>query len=283
MYQFEITPEIREVLNEIDAAKGKIDSYKPVNESVWSAIQQKLQYEWTYDSTAIEGLSLTKGETIFFLREGLTVQGKPLKDFLDLRNHQEAVELLYETVKDERPVSGGLIKEMNVFLLRGVDYTIAIDGNGQKIKKPATPGEYKTMPNHVLQSDGTIHYYVDPVNVRSEMERLVKWINENINKEHPLVTSAVAHFNMVRIHPFDDGNGRGARLLMNLILLKKRYPPAIVRNEKRMEYIDALRNADNGDITTFVLFIGNSLKETQKLILNELGLSDRKPDKGRRQ
>jgi Fic family protein len=129
---------------------------------------------------------------------------------------------------------------------------------------------YKRLPNHVLQADGTIHHYTEPRQVPDEMEKLCQWINDNLAKQHPFITSAIAHYNLVRIHPFDDGNGRGARILMNLILIKKGYPPAIIRNEQRRHYLNALHEADKGQIEAFLRFIADSLIKTQKTILADI-------------
>jgi Fic family protein len=250
--------------------KEEIDKNKPIEESLWKTIQEKLSISWTYNSNAIEGSTLTQGETTFFLKNGLTVEGKPFKDFMDAKNHNEAIEFLYDVVKENRQISEGLIKEFNSLLLSGVKSTPAVDEAGNKVDKPATPGEYKKNPNHVLQADGTIHKYIDPLQVQPEMDRLCAWINENENKLNPIVVSSIAHYNMVRIHPFDDGNGRGARILMNLILIKKGYPPTIIQNEHRRKYIEALSEGDKGNLNQFVEFVASSCIDTQKMILDDL-------------
>jgi len=262
--------ELELLIQEINNLQVGIDEKKPLRPERWETVAEKLKMEWTYDSNAIEGSTLTLGETIFFLREGLTVEGKPLKDFLDARNHIDAIDFLYDVISDERPITEGLIKEINALLLKGVEYTDAVDPTGEKIKKKATPGHYKKTPNTVIQLDGTIHEYTDPLYVTTEMEKLISWINENIDKEHGLITGAVAHYNMVRIHPFDDGNGRGGRLLMNLIFIKKRLPSAVIRNERRRLYLDTLAKADKGDLEPFVRFVGESLISTQKVIVEAL-------------
>ena len=266
----ETLSEISELLVLIDDLKIQIDNKKPLQKERWIAIQEKLRVDWTYDSNAIEGSVLTRGETLFFLKEGLTVEGKPFKDFLDARNHAEAIDWLYEIIKDNRSITQGLIKEINALLLSGVKYTPAINETGQKVKKPANPGKYKILPNHVLKTDGTIHYYTDPIQIPDEMELLCRWINENIEKRHPLIVGSIAHYNMVRIHPFDDGNGRGARILMNLILIKKGYPIAIIKNENRRKYLSTLNQADKGDINSFFMLVANSLIDTENIIFNEL-------------
>jgi len=244
-YTFQKNLNLKEQLNQIDELQSQIEAQKPLQPELWATIQQKLRVDWTYDSNAIEGSTLTRAETLFFLQEGLTVEGKPFKDFLDARNHAEAIDFLYQVIRDERPITQGLIKEINALLLSGVNYTDAVSETGEKVKKPATPGQYKRLPNHVLQADGTIHHYTEPLQVVDEMERLCQWIQDQLATQHPLITAAAAHYNMVRIHPFDDGNGRGARILMNLILIKKAYPPAIM--EEQRQYFATLSQADKGD------------------------------------
>jgi Fic family protein len=269
-YTVKETEELESLTQEINNLQVRIDEKKSLRPERRETVMEKLKMEWTYDSNAIEGSTLTLGETIFFLREGLTVEGKPLKDFLDARNHIDAIDFLYDVISDERPITEGLIKEINALLLKGIEHTDAVDLTGKKTKKKATPGHYKKTPNTVIQLDGTIHEYTAPLHVTTEMEKLISWINENIDKKHGLITGAVAHYNLVRIHPFDDGNGRGARLLMNLIFMKKRLPPAVIRNERRRLYLDTLTKADKGDLEPFVRFVGESLVSTQKVIVENL-------------
>jgi len=269
-YNVEETSSLTQLIDEINAIQAKINSQKPLQEALWTTIQEKLRIEWTYDSNALEGSTLTKGETYFFLREGLTVEGKTLKDFLDARSHAEAIDYLYQIIKDERPMTPGLMKEFNKLLLSGITHTEAIDEMGQKVQKPATPGEYKRLPNHVLQADGTIHRYTEPLHVAAEMEELFKWIQESSTHKHPVIISTVAHYNLARIHPFDDGNGRGARILMNLIFIKNHYAPAIIRNEQRRAYLETLGLADKGNLGPFTELVARSLLNTQQIILQDL-------------
>jgi len=269
-YNITLTDELKQLLQTIDDLKLQIDINRSLHKERFAAIQEKLRIDWTYETNAIEGSSLTKGETLFFLQEGLTVEGKPFNDFLDARNHAEAIDWLYDIINDNRPVTEGLIKEINALLLSGVHYTEAINEAGRKVKKPLTPGQYKSLPNHVLQPDGAIFFYTEPIHVPDEMQTLCQWINRNIEIHHPIITASIAHYNMVRIHPFDDGNGRGARILMNLILIKKGYPPAIIKMEKLRSYLTALSQADKGDISQFVMLAADSLINTQRLILEEL-------------
>lgn len=269
---YEIKPDssLEKMLDISDQLKNDIDVKRPIEGDLWKTIEEKLLVEWTYNSNAIEGSTLTLGETMFFLKNGLTVEGKPFKDFVDAKNHAEAIEFLYDVVKNKREISTSLIKEFNAFLLSGIKSTPAIDKNGNKTEKKTTPGEYKLLPNHVLQSDGKIHKYVEPIHVASEMEYLCNWIIENIDKLHPVIVASIVHYNMVRIHPFDDGNGRGARILMNLILVEKGFPPTIIKNENRRKYIEALSEADKGNLNKFAEFVAEACIDTQQTVLEYL-------------
>ena len=111
------------------------------------------------------------------MQEGLTVEGKPFKDFLDARNHAEAIDLLFDVVAQKRAISEGLIKEFNALLLAGMQSTPALNSQGQRVQKPATPGQYKSQPNHVLQQDGSIHHHIEPLQVPLEMEQLCDRVN----------------------------------------------------------------------------------------------------------
>ena len=255
-----------------DTLNSRINEIKDNNPELWHTILQKLKVDWTYNSNSIEGSTLSRGDTHFFLTEGLTVEGKPFKDFLDARNHLEAIDYLYEIIDNQRVISEGLIKELNYLILSGVKDTKAQDKNGNIVRKKANPGQYKTQPNHVLLPNGDIHQYVEPIQVASQMEELVNWINENDKKLHPILIASIVHYNLVRIHAFDDGNGRCARILMNLILMKNDFFPAVVKTETKRKYLDALQKADNGDIYPFIKFMASELIETQESVINDLEL-----------
>ena len=138
------------------------------------------------------------------------------------------------------------------------------------MKKPATPGEYKRLPNHLLKPDGTIHRYTEPLHVAAEMDELFNWIQDSLPHRHLAIVSAVAHYNFVRIHPFDDGNGRGARILMNLMLIKNHYAPAIIKMEQRRAYLETLALADEGNLGPFAELVARSLLGTQQMILQDI-------------
>lgn len=254
----------------VDVLRAQIDTKKDHDASLWSTIVSRLRTDWTYHSNGIEGSTLSRGETHFFLSEGLTVEGKPFKDFVDAKNHAEAIDLLFDIVADKQPITEGFVKEMNALLLRGVESTPAKNSLGQRVHKKAHPGQYKTAPNHVEQPDGTIHSYVEPIHVQDQMEALLAWVNSQVNAIHPIHVAAIAHYNLVRIHPFDDGNGRGARILMNLTLMHKGYFPAVIRLETKRRYLEALSEADRGTLAPFVAFVADALITTHESVLSVL-------------
>lgn len=258
------------MFDQAGALRERIDAKKERDESLWETIVNRLRTDWTYHSNGIEGSTLTRGETHFFLSEGLTVEGKPFKDFLDARNHAQAIDWPFDVVASRQPITEGFIKKMNALILQGVDTTPAKNALGQRVRKKATPGEYKQFPKHVEQADGTIHDYVEPIHVHDEMEALVTWIVATMQTMHPIHVAAVAHYNMVRIHPFDDGNGRGARILMNLILMKAGYFPAVVRLETKRRYLEALSQADHGKLAPFIAFIADAVIATEQSVLEVL-------------
>lgn len=250
---------------EIDQLKNELDKFRPLSPELMEAIDKKFKIEWTYNSNAIEGNTLTLQETSFFLQHGLTSKGKPLKDYMEVQNHAEAIDWLKEIIKDNRPITEGLIKELHALLLRGIDH-IWVGPPENRVKKNITPGKYKTEPNHVVTLEGDIHYYCDPIRVPEEMERLVEMINKS--DFHPVELSARAHYGLVAVHPFDDGNGRVARLLMNLILMKKGFLPVVIKNEKREDYYTALMKADKGDIEDFIRLVAQEEKISLQTVID---------------
>ena len=267
---------IREKIKHIDDLNLQISTLQQKtkdNFSLHQCIHEKIRAEWTYHSNAIEGSALTLSDTIFFLREGLTVQGKSLKDFLDAQNHAEALVYLYTVQKEHQPIDTSLIKQINFLLLRGVEIIPTTDHSGNKVMRKIHPGCYKKHPNYVLTLSKEMNEYVDPSDVEYQMDNLFSWINEKIDRKciHPLIISAMAHYNMVRIHPFDDGNGRSARILMNFILMRSEQQVAVIRNEDRHQYFKLLNEADkSGELDQFTEFVGDSLIKTQEMIFEQL-------------
>ena len=145
----------------------------------------------------------------------------------------------------------------------------AITPDGQPTKRLITVGRYKSQPNNVETSTGEIYYYTSPEQVKPEMSDLVDWYRAAENaREHPIVVAATFHYRFVRIHPFDDGNGRMARLLMNMILIKHGYTVAIMPIQERNRYIDSLEQADKSeDLAEFIAYVAGCCEYTLNLHL----------------
>lgn len=252
--------QFKNLLTEIDALFAKYRARRPLPQDQAQAEYEKLRLEWTYHSNAIEGNSLTLGETAFYLREGLTSEGKPFVDYLEAKNHAEAIDWLHDRARAKKPITESFIKDLNALLHKGITERPARGANGALYMRKITPGAYKREPNHVLTLAGEIHYYADPLQVPGEMEKLVRTIADEEGSMHPVELSVHAHYEISRIHPFDDCNGRVARLLLNLLLMRAGYPPIVIKNEERREYLEALSAADGGNREPFYLFIARHVK-----------------------
>lgn len=252
----------RNVLKEIDKLYERYKSKHPLSKEVKEARYEKLRLDWTYNSNAIEGNSLTLGETAFYLREGLTSEGKPLIDYLEARNHAEAIDWLFDIVRDKKPITEGFIKDLNALLHKGITERPARGQDGKIFMRRITPGAYKKEPNHVLTLTGEIHYYADPLQVPGEMEKLVRVIGEKEHSINPVELASDIYYEITRIHPFDDCNGRVARILLNLILMRAGYPTIVIKMEERRAYLEALEKVDKGDKETFYLFIAEHVKQS---------------------
>jgi len=260
----------------IDKKNKNLALRRPFGAIILKLIQDQLMLLWTYNSNAIEGNTLTYNETSFYLLRGLTAKGKSLEEHLEISNHRDALNFLEETLKDKKFVlSEKLIRELHQILFKGID-SIKIGVSGKEQFIPLKAGKYKEQDNHVLKADGTIHYYVPAVAVSSEMQALVKWVHEQWGKLHPIELAAHLHYRFVRIHPFLEGNGRVARLIMNLILLYHGYPPAIIKNEFKNNYYHCLEKADEGNLNEFIQLVAKEVSNTIDLIFN---IVDGKSDK----
>ena len=250
---------------EVDQLKKKLDGYRPLDPEKVSAIQEKFRIEWTYHSRAIEGGILTLSETAFFLQEGLTTKGRPLSEYLETKNHAEALSYLDDLVKKKEKMSERAIKDFHAILMKDTKFVL-VGPQNNKIK--IEPGKYKYDNNHVILPDGSIHYFAEYLQVPGEMERLIEWYKKNKDKLHPIELSATLHHRLTAIHPFTDGNGRVARLAMNTILLQYGYTPAIIRNEDKQDYYEALRQVDEGKLDSFIATVEKEVTKSITLMLN---------------
>jgi Fic family protein len=254
---------------ELDRLKDELDSLRPLQSEQEQRILQKFRLEWNYNSNAIEGNSLTLGETRSLLLHGITASGKPIRDHLDIRGHNEAVLWLEEFVRDERPLTEQFIRSMHQVLLGEPYYISAQTSDGTNTRKLIRPGQYKITPNNTLTSTGEIFYFSSPEDTPSLMTELIEWYSKENEKRlmHPVALAAEFHYRFVHIHPFDDGNGRMSRLLMNLILMRNGYPMVVIKADDRNRYLAALSEADAGDLEPFFRFIIENTESSLLLMI----------------
>ncbi len=215
-----------------------LDFLSGLDKDLCNALLTQLRVLWTHTSTAIEGNTLTLGETAFVLEEGLTISGKPLKDHEEVVGHARAIDLLYECLQERREFS-----ETDLFALhKAVQTEVVFD-----VYKPV--GGWKREPNStvgVIDDKQVIFEYARPGDVPQLMEKwlaLFHNIDQSLqpgNQQQALIAYVQLHITFVRIHPFFDGNGRLARLVSNLPVLRSGLPPIIIPREQRKQYIDAL-------------------------------------------
>ncbi len=267
-----------ELTANIDSLKNQIDQSRPLSQEIEDKVMQKLRLEWNYHSNAIEGNRLNYGETVSLLMYGITAKGKPLKDHLDIQGHNEAINFLFDLVKDsdERNITESDIRALHEKILVKPYDSPAQTADGKPTKKWITLGEYKSSPNHVKTVTGETHFYASPEETPAKMQELMDWYKEaNQNKEiHPLILAALFHYKFVAIHPFDDGNGRLSRILMNLILMRNGFPPVVIKMEDRQVYYSNLSLADNRNYFPFIEFIGDYLATSLNLYLKAIGGGD---------
>lgn len=249
--------------------KKELDSFKPFPQDVENKVFQKLRLDWNYNSNAIEGNSFTRGETVSLIMEGITAKGKPLKDALDIKGHNHAIDFVMSLIKEERSLSESDIRSLHKLVLGEDFFNAAETEDGKPTRKIIRAGQYKTQPNHVKTTTGEIHYYATPEETPAKMQELMAWYTEAAQTKgiHPVVLASLFHHKFVEIHPFDDGNGRMTRLLTNFILLKYSYPVSVVKTENRSAYYAALSQADNGQVIPIIEFISETVQDTFEIML----------------
>lgn len=269
------------MLNQVLLLKNELDALRPLGREQEAIIMQKFRLDWNYHSNHLEGNSLTYGETKALILFGLTAQGKPLKDHFEITGHDEAVKWIEDIVKQERPLTESFIRELHTLLLQKSYEVDAITPDGKPTKRRIEIGQYKSAPNHVLTKTGEIFRFSTPEETPAKMHDLMEWFRQkqaNSNTE-PVLLAAEFHYRFIRIHPFDDGNGRTARLLMNFILMQYGYPPVIIKTEDKENYFNVLRLADAGNIEPFVNYIADNLSHSLEIMIKGAkGESIEEPD-----
>lgn len=235
------------IIARIDEGKRIIDRQRPLPAAVLNRLRENIVIDWTYNSNAIEGNTLSIKETRLVLQEGLTIGRKSLIEHLEAINHRDAIDFVEDLAETDEPLGERTIREIHAIVLKEID--------------PKYAGRYRDIQVRIA---GSTHTPPDPLHISRLME---KFAGQYLSKahDHPIARAALAHFSLVDIHPFVDGNGRTARLLMNLILLQEGYFPAVILKNDRRKYYDALEKAHRGKVDDFIILIARAMERTMYL------------------
>lgn len=218
-----------EIFEKLTKKKEELDTYRPLPPELVKNLEEWLDVELTYTSNAIEGNTLSRMETALVIEKGITVEGKSLREHLEAINHKKALEEIRDLAKkghqflEERD-----ILNIHSLILKGIDEQWS--------------WRYRQVPVRISGSNVVLPNYEK---VPSLMKDFMRWL-QSIQGEHPVKIAADAHYKLVSIHPWVDGNGRTSRLLMDLILIQHGYPPAIIKKEERMQYLSSIEEAQLG-------------------------------------
>lgn len=219
---------MNELLTSIAAKKQRLDELRPVSAKALAQLEHYYDIELTYTSNAIEGNTLSPVETTLVIEKGITVGGKPLKDHLEALDHYDAVRYVRELARHEAPITESDVRNLHRLVMQR--------------SAPEIAGQYADLARYVRTDTGR-HAFPTPAEIRGLMGDFASWLSAAPDTPE---TAFDAHRRLVDIHPFNDGNGRTARLLMNLVLIRAGYPPVAVRPEDRLEYIRSLQREQAG-------------------------------------
>jgi len=252
---------IKNLLEEIDSKKKELDSLRPIKSNFLRNIQQKMNISYNYHSNHLEGNSLTYQETRSFIQTGLiqaSKENQKYRDYKEIEWHDRAIKSLWlidkldytEDLlkKDELKITQNIIRELHQMILVENHKIQKRDENWEHYLMKIKVGEYKSKDNFIRKtSDWAVFKYVKWQKVGEKMYDLLNWLDKNKDNHHPLVVCSMFHYKFIRIHPFDDGNGRMARLLMNMILMYYAYPLVIIPSDEKWKrwYYDSLEIVDS--------------------------------------
>lgn len=239
--------------NKLEIYKNFLNSKRPLEKAIINKLEEELKTRYIYDSNAIEGNTLTLKETDVILEYGVTVKGKSLKEHLEVKGQEYALNFLKEEIKRNSELNIKLIKEFHSLVLGGID--------------PMNAGIFKKYPNSIKNATFET---TSPFQVEYDLEKLINEYNNSFDK-NAIEKIACFHADFEKIHPFADGNGRTGRLIMNFELMKQGYPICIIKNEDRLEYYDSLELAQTKkDYSKIINFIESSLEHTFEFYFKHL-------------
>jgi len=240
----------KSLLTMVDRKKAELDKCRPLTSGELARLNEEFTIEYTYNSNAIEGNTLTLRETDMVLR-GLTIDRKPLKDHMEAIGHKEAFDYVCELVKNNTPISESIIKQIHFLVLAD---------------KKDDRGVYRRVPVRIM---GAKHEPVQPYLIQPQTEQLLADFRES--KEHIVTKLARFHIEFEAIHPFIDGNGRCGRLLVNLELMKAGYPPIDIKFADRIAYYEAFdAYHERNDISAMEKLFARYLNERLDMYLGML-------------
>lgn len=250
------------LLRSIEGKKHELDTFRPFPPELVRKLDEQFTLEWIYNSNAIEGNTLSLRETDLVINRGLTIGNKTLKEHFEALNHKEGIQFLYDFVKKKKELDETVILEIHKIILKNMS-----DAEG---------GHYRNV-NVMIR--GAVHIPPSAVKIPKLMTEFVEWYYEHRSKLPAVELAGWLHYKMVYIHPFADGNGRTARLIMNLILLQNGYPPAVILNLDRKKYYRVLKEADLEHYNSYFNFIGRTVERSLLIYLNALKSGNDKEDR----
>jgi len=230
--------------------KEQLDGYRPLSPATARRLHEDLRIQTTYNSNAIEGNTLTLRETQLILEYGVTSGGHPLREFLEATNTAGAFDAVAQLVDNGESVTLTTVTMLHKLVTEKI-----LDH----------PGQFRRVPVHIRGATMT----PPPASqVPDLMQQWVLWVNGAESKRYDSVTRAIiAHHGFESVHPFEDGNGRVGRLLLNMLLMREGYPPALVLRDWRERYVLALQRADQGDYTALLNVVGRAVESSLDLYL----------------
>ena len=234
----------------LEQKKARLDSLRPLPAATVNRLKEQIMVEWIYNSNAIEGSTLTLRETQLILETGLTIGGKSLREHFEVINHKDAIDYVEHLAGQQEPLSAFHVRQIHKLVLSHID-----DENA---------GQYRRTP---VQIAGTQVVPPEAGEIPQRMSEWETWLRQAENELHPVEVAALAHHRLVAIHPFTDGNGRTARLVMNLALFRNGYPPTVILRANRRQYYQVLMQADAGHSDPLVNFVGRAIERSLTLYL----------------
>lgn len=270
-----------EALEKVKKLKAELDGLRPLNQFVEQRILQKFRLDWNYHSTNLSGNGLSFSDTKALIMHGLTANGRLLKDCIEMKIHNDIVSWIFDIADENVVISEEFIKQIHEVLLLEPYETESLSIDGKHIKKMVSLGKYKETPNHILSKTGEILHFATPKETPARMKELIDRFEAKRDESDvdPIILVAEFHHKFLRIQPFDDANGRVARLLTNLILMQYGYPPIIIKTTEKDVYLSALNQADNDNFEPFLELIARNVATSLDILIKGAkGESIEEPD-----